>query len=76
MPKAQPLEREVAVFERNRQPWAAEHAGQYVVIQGEKLIGFYDTFDQAYQMALKQCGAKATFFVKQISAVEPVYHIA
>ena len=76
MPKAKPLEEEVEIFERNRQEWAANRAGQYVVIQRNNIVGFFGSFEQAYKAALEKCGQKSLFLVKQINAVEPVYHIA
>jgi uncharacterized protein DUF5678 len=76
MAKAKPLEKEVQVYEHNRRAWASDRSGQYVVIQHEEVVGFFESFEEAYRAALEKYGRKSLFLVKQINAVEPVYHIA
>ena len=52
----------------------AEHAGQYVLIKGEEIGGFYSSYDDALTAGYEKFGL-TPFFVKQISVVEQAHHI-
>ena len=51
------LERPLAIFEANQQKFAAEHHGQFVVIHGDDIDGFYSDELQAYEAAKSKYGA-------------------
>ena len=52
-------------------PGLLANEGKYVLIQGENIIGVYDTYADAIQSGYEKCGL-APFLVKQIKAVEQV----
>jgi len=63
------------VFERHRPEWSRTHDGEFVVIQGEKVAGFYADYEAALRAGLKGFGLLTPFLVKQVSRQEPVFVI-
>jgi len=41
------LNREHAVYEANLSEWLSDHEGEYVLIKGDKVDGFYESRDEA-----------------------------
>jgi hypothetical protein len=68
------LRREQAVYESNVSRWLADHEGEYVLIKGEAVDGFYESRDEALTAGYSRFGI-GPLFVKQILPTEPVYHI-
>ena len=69
------LYREWTTYRREVGRWLAEgHEGQWVLIKGEAVIGFYET-----RVAARAEGRKRywmnPFLVKQIQAEEPLYRV-
>ena len=67
------LDQELTVYQRNLADWSA-HAGQYVLIRGEEVCGFYSSYEDALKAGYEKFGLEP-FFIKQISVVEQVHHI-
>ena len=67
------LAAELGYFERHRSLWLKEHPNQYAVIQGNTLLGFFDSFAAAYYDGVRAFGAHAEFLVKRVVENEPVY---
>lgn len=65
------LEQESKFFNDNVANWVAEHLGQFVLISGTEVIGFYKTIDEAFAEGGKRFGL-GDFFVKQILTAEQV----
>jgi hypothetical protein len=66
------LERELETYGREL-PNLLDRQGKYVVIQGEMVIGVYDTFDEALRTGYTLFKLEP-FLVKQIQAQDkPVY---
>ena len=57
---------ETSTYNANVEKWVEEHAGEFVLIQGVDVIGFYATYSNALTEGYTQFGV-APFFVKQIS---------
>lgn len=68
------LTREQAVFDANLSTWLAEHEGEYVLIKGKTVDGFYKSRDDALTAGYARFGI-VPLMVKQILAVEPNYYI-
>lgn len=51
---------------------AQEHHGQYTLIQGEDVVGFFSSFDDALREGYRQF-KPGSFLVKQVSAIEEVH---
>ena len=64
------LSLELTVFERHRQEWERDHARRFVVIHGEDVIGFFDTFELASQTAIERFGPRDVL-IKRVAAETP-----
>jgi hypothetical protein len=72
--RAASLNREQAVYEANLSHWLADHEGEYVLIKGEKIDGFYGSRDEALTVGYSRFGI-GPLFVKQVSPSEVVHQI-
>jgi len=68
------LEIELATYHSNL-PSLLQHEGKFVVIGGEQVAGFWDTYEDALQAGYDRFGLDP-FMVKQVLAVEPVHYIS
>jgi len=71
----QTLKSEYGVFERHRPEWSRAHNGEFVVIHGADVAGFYPDYESALRAGLKRFGLVTPFLVKQVSPREPVFVI-
>ena len=69
------LQEELAAFELNKPDWLCSHCGEFVVILGTNVIGFYPNFESAFRAGLKVIGLGKNFLVKQVLAEDSVYVI-
>lgn len=58
-------EEEVRTYESLVAQWA-EHEGQFVLIRGTDVIGFYPSYEEALTAGYERFGV-ATFFVREVS---------
>jgi len=72
--RAVSLHREQAVYEANLSRWLPEHEGEYVLIKGDTIDGFYESRDEALTAGYSRFGI-GPLFVKQVLTSEPVHHI-
>ncbi len=61
------LETEMRFFAIKKSKWVSEHANKFALVKGIKLIGFYETLDEAFETGLRKFDEKP-FFVKQVTA--------
>jgi hypothetical protein len=73
-PRAASLGREQAVYEANLPRWLADHEGEYVLIKGKEVDGFYGSRDEALAAGYSRFGI-GPLFVKHVSPSEPVHQI-
>jgi hypothetical protein len=64
---------EIATY-KTRLPELLAREGEYVLIKGDQIIGFYKSFETAYRAGRRRFGL-GPMLVKQITAVEPVVYI-
>ena len=64
------LETETATYVREL-PKLAEHEGKFVVIQGDKVIGIFVSYEDALQVGYEKCGL-VPFMVKRIQTMEQI----
>ena len=69
------LDREQAVYEANLSLWLSDHEGDYVLIKGDKVEGFYGSRDEALTAGYSRFGI-GPLFVKLVSPSEPIHHIS
>jgi hypothetical protein len=63
------LQVESDTFRRELPRLLAEHAGEYVLIKGDQVVGFWKTEDDAYDAGCERF-APEPFFVKKVQAFE------
>lgn len=66
-----PLADEVKTFEAHLSGWS-DREGQFVLIKGRHILGFYPRHDEALESAYEQLGA-GPFLVKQVLLHEPIH---
>jgi hypothetical protein len=66
------LETELATYQSSL-PTLKDREGKWVLIQGERVIDTYSSYDDALKAGYKEFGLKP-FLVKQILAIEPVFY--
>ena len=71
----EPLTTELRVFEQHKQQWLKSNPGEFVVIVGTTVAGFFNDYESAFRAGLKRVGVSQNFLVKQVWAEEPVYLI-
>ena len=64
---------ELDYYGQHAREWAAQKAGQYVVIKNTGVLGFYPDFEAAYRAGAGTYGLETDFLVKQILEYEPVF---
>jgi hypothetical protein len=67
------LEVEYATY-KARLPELLAHEGEYVLIKGEEVVGFFKTSRAAVREGYRRFGM-VPIFVKKVAAVEPVIYI-
>ena len=59
------LVKETEVFNAHLEEWRRTHLGQFALIKGQEVVGFYDSLTDAFSMGTKRFGLD-DFFIKQI----------
>jgi hypothetical protein len=68
------LVQELETYEKNK-PELLSHDGEYVIIQGSDIIGFWKTYQDAIKVAYEKFGIAKKFLVKQIEVNEQVHFL-
>jgi len=68
------LEKEIETFNRELPNLLAQE-GKFVVVSGDRMIGVYDSYEDALKIAYEKCGLKP-FLVKKIQAVEQIQYFS
>lgn len=66
------LDTELATYEREL-PSLLASEGKFVLIQGDQVIGVYDTYRDAVQSGYDRCGL-TPFLVKRIQIIEQIQY--
>ncbi len=64
---------ETQLYETQKTKWLQTHRDKFVVIKGQSLLGFFDSFHQAYTAGVAEYGMDIDFLVKRIVPQEPVF---
>lgn len=75
MPESDVLSAELKIFQQHKPDWIVSNPGQFVVIVGESVEGFFPDYEAAFNAGLDKVGITGKFLVKQVWAEEPVYLI-
>ena len=64
---------ELEFYQRHKPEWLQSHPGDFVVIVGQSVAGFFPDYEAAFMAGLRKAGITGNFLVKQVWAEEPVY---
>lgn len=67
------LESELRLFEETKKSWLRSHKNEYVVIKGNRTLGFYQSFSAAYYAGAQEFGSGTEFLVKKVVETEAVF---
>lgn len=67
------LSAELEFYESRKSEWLRNHSGEFVVIKGEDLLGFFHDFHTAFCSGAEKFGVNADFLVKRVALHEPVF---
>ncbi len=65
------LQAEAQVFQAHLEEWRHSHLGEFVLIKGENIVGFFPSLEQAFTEGTHMFGL-ADFFIKQITPRDTV----
>ena len=65
------LKEELRFLTEQRQALIQQHAGEYALIKGRRLVGTFTTFEEAYDRGVAEFG-REPFLIKQLVEQEPV----
>lgn len=60
------IRREQEVFDRLLPGLLEEHRGRFAVVNDGELVGFYGSYQEAYEAALQRFGCEAVFLVAEV----------
>ena len=63
------LDKEIALYEREKSKLENDHLGEWVLIHNAKIISVYKTFELAAQDAVKRFGS-GPYLIRQIGATQ------
>jgi hypothetical protein len=66
-----PLDRELATYEQHKEKLLAQE-GRFVLIQGDEIVGIWDTYNDALEAGYEKFGLATPFLIKQVRDVEEV----
>ncbi|MEK6405692.1 MAG: hypothetical protein AABN34_01875 [Acidobacteriota bacterium] len=70
------LEKELETYARELQTLLAnEGEGKFVLIQDDKIIDMFGTYEDAVKEGYKRFGVETRFLIKQVQAVEQVHSV-
>lgn len=68
------LEEELATFRKNINDWT-EYEGQFVLIKGDRVIGFYSSYDDAIKDGYRRFRLEP-FLVKGVRSLEQLHFVS
>ena len=69
------LAAELSCYEANKAQWVSSHPGEFVLIGDKSVVGFFPTFETAFEAGLTKFGVGVDFLIKQVVEHEPVFVI-
>jgi hypothetical protein len=69
------LSKELDYYALHKQEWLKHHRAQYAAVKNSTVLGFFPTFETAYQAGAEAWGIDTDFLVKQIVEHEPVFFV-
>lgn len=61
-----PIQKSLETYEQNRQTLMSRGIGRYVLISGERIVGDWETYEDALKAGYDEFGIDGEFLVKKI----------
>lgn len=71
---AEPLSAELKTFRAKRETLLKKHAGEFVLIKGRQVVGFFSSTEKAFVAATKRFGL-GPFLIRQVTEEDRVFHL-
>jgi len=68
------LKEELCFYESKKDEWLEQYNEKFLLIKGNELIDFFESFSDAYKDGVKRFG-NTPFFIKQVVEVDPIERI-
>jgi hypothetical protein len=68
------LETELAFFDSKRDEWLQDHRGEFALIKGEKLYGFYPSLLEGWRAGLTAIGY-TDMLIKEVQEADAVHFL-
>ncbi len=68
-----PLDQEINTFESLKESLLVDHEGEWAVVQKDRLVGVFNSYEDALNQGYKECKAQE-FLVRQILRIENPIH--
>lgn len=69
------LAEELQIYDAHKEEWLRHRHGEFVVIKGSEILGFFKEFHEGYYAGVEKYGMAIDFLVKRVVAQEPVFVI-
>ena len=69
------LSEELSWYESNKNKWLESHSGEFVLVGGKTTVGFFPSYEKAYEAGLEAFGIGTDFLIKQVVEHKPVFVI-
>ena len=69
------LATELKFYAAHKQEFLKAHCGEYVVIKGTCVLGFFQSWEVAFRSGVQAFGVEKDFLVKQVLVREPTYFV-
>jgi hypothetical protein len=66
---------ELEFYAAHKEEFLRAHTGEYVVIHGTTILGFFRSWEHAFRAGVGAVGIETDFLVRQVLAREPIYFI-
>ena len=67
------LEQEYKYFLSHLEEFSKDHLNEFVLIKGEDVIGFFDSYEKTLRVGLARFGATALFFIEEVKKEEAIH---
>ena len=68
------LEQEYNFFLSHLKEFSQNHLHEFVLIKGEQLVGFFNSYEKALRDGLTRFGTQTPFFIEEVKEKEEVHY--
>ncbi len=68
------LEQEYKFFLSHLEEFSKSHLNEFVLIKGDQLLGFFNSYEKALRDGLARFGTNIPFFIKEVKKEEEIHY--